>query len=113
MMIIPSPIKVKNIQFLSPFLTVKVTNIASLSVNTQVHMNLSKEDVIFVRKHGAADNTQRVDTRERRETQVLQLQKFDYNDGSVHPCAPTMELRWRSRQILGEGLSENANALQC
>ena len=46
-------------------------------------------------------------TREReteRENSELLLLILVTTDGAVHPCAPTVELRWRSRQTLDEGL---------
>ena len=44
-----------------------------------------------------------------RKTKIREKSKFLLQilvtiDCAVHPCAPTMELRWQSRQTLGDGL---------
>ena len=40
-----------------------------------------------------------------KENSEFLLQILVTTDGAVHPCAPTVELRWRSRQMLGDGLT--------
>ena len=40
-----------------------------------------------------------------KENSKFLLQILDTTDGAVHPCAPTVEVRWQSRQTLNEGLT--------
>ena len=41
--------------------------------------------------------------RDKRELKIF-IAILVTTDGAIHLCAPTMDLRWRSRQTLDEGL---------